>query len=275
MSDINSIEDIDAKLDDEFSSEEPVEETTEEQVETPSEETSTTEINNDEGTENSEETQEPSSTDVEQPRQKHTKEEQRAYAFNKLAGEKANAVKELKKYEALLDRLANASGAATRDAYIESLNKKLVDFEAKKQGVTPEVYQQLQQQKEQLDYLKNQETQRIKQQKANNFKSALDDVVKEYDFKEEDVSSMFSTLEKDGYTLDTLLSLPNPKLVIKGALMDKINEKNVQRQRDKQAKEQINVDGEQFITTNNAVYDEDEEIRKEVLSWARENGYNV
>lgn len=275
MSDINSIEELDAKLDDEFSSEESVEKTTEEQVETPSEETSTTEIDNDEGTENSEEEQEPSPTDVEQPRQKHTKEEQRAYAFNKLAGEKANAVKELKKYEALLDRLANASGAATRDAYIESLDKKLVDFEAKKQGVTPEVYQQLQQQKEQLDYLKNQETQRIKQQKANNFKSALDDVVKEYDFKEEDVSSMFSILEKDGYTLDTLLSLPNPKLVIKGALMDKINEKNVQRQRDKQAKEQINVDGEQFITTNNAVYDEDEEIRKEVLSWARENGYNV
>lgn len=275
MSGINSIEELDAKLDDEFSSEESVEETTEEQVETPSEETSTTEIDNDEGTENSEEEQEPSPTDIEQPRQKHTKEEQRAYAFNKLAGEKANAVKELKKYEALLDRLANASGAATRDAYIESLDKKLVDFESKKQGVTPEVYRQLQQQKEQLDYLKNQETQRIQQQKANNFKSALDDVVKEYDFKEEDVSSMFSILEKDGYTLDTLLSLPNPKLVIKGALMDKINEKNVQRQRDKQAKEQINVDGEQFITTNNAVYDEDEEIRKEVLSWARENGYNV
>ena len=70
--------------------------------------------------------------------------------------------------------------------------------------------------------------------RANAFKNAVDKAISEYNLDEEEGrNEIFSRLEEYGYTVDSILSLPNPEILIKGVLSDKIAEISKQKQIEK------------------------------------------
>lgn len=270
-----SVEELDAYLEEQNfgeTPETPEEDVTQETIETSTEPDKAEEQTKEDG-ENSQVTEEPTV----QPKQKYTKEEQRNYAFQKLSRERKSAMEEAQHYKDFMQYLANRAGINDIAVYEKALRDKFEAEDAKNKGISPEIYRAMQSQKRQIKDLQRVNAEREQHVRFSNFQNTLANIKNQYNFNDDDISEMFSNLEKAGFRdANQLLAQPNPEMLIRGALMDKIIERSIQLQREKEAKAQPNVDVERIDTVSEAhEYDEDAEIKREMEEYARENGFVI
>lgn len=266
----DSIEAIDAYLDGENNQEQGEQQETQEMapetVDDPNEQAAQSETEQNTGDQSANETHE--------AQNKPSKEDKKNYAFAELNRERKQFQKEAqenKKYRDIIEELAKASNSADVDTYIKGLRNRLDQFNAKKSGVSDEVYQQLQQQKRQIAQLQNQRNQELVKERVNSFNNALNSVKKEFGFNDDDVTDMFNNLEKMGYTVETLLATPSPDLLIRGALSNKIVERKIQKQKAKLSN--VKVDDSKMQTNGQVKgLSEDEELQDEIARWTKQ-GY--
>lgn len=153
---------------------------------------------------------------------KPSKEEKRDYAFSKLRKEASEAKRALEEQTTLVQRLMKEAGYSNYDDFKEALNKQFTEKEMKEKGYTKEQFNEV----EQL----RQRTKELEEVIANNEKKALavkaqnfDTMVKTYASQAKITSNeVYETLGKAGYTAELLLNLPNPEILIRGILADKV-----------------------------------------------------
>lgn len=281
LKDFNSLEELDALLESEFAEEEQTEETSkdEETTENVEEAESAESAEEQTSTEGDDVDDENKDKDVEetkednQPKKKYTQQEKQNYAFNQMRIENKNLREAQKNYTAVLERLARMSGYADVNSMLTQLNQKLDEQEAKNQGVSPEVYKKLNEQELAIKQLKHREEQIAFDNKVLNLKSAIDDVKNQYGFSNDDVKEMLGVLEKEGYTLETLVASPNPKFIITGAFGDKIYKASRQKELEME-KQQTLLDTTKISNTQKRVTSsEDDELEAELRAYAKENNY--
>lgn len=267
--DFNSIEELDAVLSQEFETaeEEPTEEQPEEEVEETVEEV-------EEEKQPEEPAEEPEKEEPVEPlKRTYTAQEKQNYAFNKMRIENKQLRESAEQNQKFLENLAKASGYTSVEDLMSNVTKRLEENEAKKQGISPEVYARLNQQQRDIEELRQREKQATFDNQVLKFRGVLDEVVNEHGFTKDDVKEMLDVLESEGYDLDRLVSEPNPKFIIKGAFGDKIFKAQKQKAL-QQEKRQESLDKSKIkssVISN--IDDEDAEIEKELKAYAREHNY--
>ena len=264
---LTSIADIDTMLDKEF----------EESPETVVEESEVVEENPQEETVEQNKSQEKPVEEESEPKepvrkQDFTKEQQQMHSFTQLKKEKSMAEHRASGYESLISDLAQLQGYPDIESYISALNQAINEKKAANQGMNPEVYEKIQSQENAIKQIQQERAQQEYYIRFNTFKNTVDSVVEEYNLSQDDVQDMFGVLENEGYNLNMLLSVPNSRSLIVGALSDKIQKQNIQKTL---AKEKLGIDDEAHTSASTPVYDEDEEIAREVAEWGRSQGYRV
>lgn len=162
--------------------------------------------------------------------QKRTKEEKKEYAFAQLRKEKSDAKKALddmeknyKEQQDVLNRLMKEAGYNNYNEFKDAVDSQLSQKEMKDKGYTKENYDELvnlRLEKEKLKQELDSSRQRTYTEKVNQF----DSLVKDYAKRASTTSvSIYNQLEELGYTVETLLAQPNPEILIKGLVADKLS----------------------------------------------------
>lgn len=240
---LNSVDDIDAMLASEFNITDDVDDIDDQDGEVTSEtdadlDVSTNtdnsaEVNNDsnendengsnDGTMDQESADKQTSSAVSKP----SNDDKKDYSFAQLRKENSEFKaknKELSANDEFLRAIAAQYGYDDVEDFKRVYEDTRIQKEAKEKGYDPVLYKQLQESNRRIEQLekKNQEATLMK--KATDFKSSMEKVISDFNLGESARDEIFSKLEESGYTVDTLLSLPNPEVVIKGVLSDKIAE---------------------------------------------------
>lgn len=277
---LNSVEDIDTMLDNEFK-------ITEEQ---PSENTEETDGNVEEQETETDENQESDSSDetkddenVEENKtdddsdKKPSADNKKEFAFSKMRKENSdlkNQLNESKAETEFLNKLAAQYGYTDVKKFQADYEKARVQQEAKDKGLDPVLYSQLQESNKRIAELENKQKEAELMNKANNFKIAVDKAVADYNLGENGRNEIFNKLEEAGFSVDTLLSIPNPEILIKGVLSDKIAEFSKQKQIDKlETLDNLSDEKHNGVQSNDSV-SLDDIIAKEMKQYKADNFFN-
>lgn len=241
---LESITDIDAQLDAEFGS--VANETDENQIETDSNDTGM-EDNVDitaESNEEKENEEEKDSQTQNQPQNKETQVQDNTqvdktksdedgkshHAFADLRKQNSDLRKEKEALTAdsdFLKELASSYGYTDTKQFVQAYKEAKIKKEAETKGYDPELYRQTIEQRERIEALERQREQDIQTRQLATFKSVLDEAAVKYNVSQEEI---FDRLDKSGLDANTILAIPNPKLLIDGLLVDKIQEDAKQSQ---------------------------------------------
>ena len=168
---------------------------------------------------------------------KHNTEDKKEFAFSKIRKENSDLKalnKTLSTRDEALKKIASNYGYDNVDKFLEAYENARVVQEAKEKGYDPVLYKQLQDTNKRLEQLEKERQENNLMSRANAFKNAVDKAISDYNLDEEEGrNEIFSRLEEYGYTVDSILSLPNPEILIKGVLSDKIAEMSKQKQIEK------------------------------------------
>ena len=168
---------------------------------------------------------------------KHNTEDKKEFAFSKIRKENSDLKalnKTLSTRDEALKKIASNYGYDDVDKFLEAYENARVVQEAKDKGYDPVLYKQLQDTNKRLEQLEKERQENNLMSRANDFKNAVDKAISDYNLDEEEGrNEIFSRLEEYGYTVDSILSLPNPEILIKGVLSDKIAEMSKQKQIEK------------------------------------------
>lgn len=277
---LNSVEDIDTMLDNEFK-------ITEEQ---PSENTEETDGNVEEQETEADENQESDSSDetkddenVEENKtdedsdKKPSADDKKEFAFSKMRKENSdlkNQLNESKAETEFLNKLAAQYGYTDVKKFQADYEKARVQQEAKDKGLDPVLYSQLQESNKRIAELESKQKEAELMNKANNFKIAVDKAVADYNLGENGRNEIFNKLEEAGFSVDTLLSIPNPEILIKGVLSDKIAEFSKQKQIDKlETLDNLSDEKHNGVQSNDGV-SLDDIIAKEMKQYKADNFFN-
>ena len=140
--------------------------------------------------------------------------------------------------------------------------KARIEQEAKNKGLDPVLYAQLQESNRRIAELEQKQKETELVNKAANFKSAVDKAVSDYNLGEDGRNEIFNKLEEAGFSVDTLLEIPNPEILIKGILSDKIAEMS-----------KLSDDKHTGSASNDSL-SLDELIAKEMKQYKADNFYN-
>lgn len=156
------------------------------------------------------------------PKPKRTKEEKADYKFAQLRKEAHDAKKALEDREEIVRALMKEAGIADYEAFKQAIKENLSEKEMKQKGYTKEQFselEQLRQEKARLERELNDRTTVEVRTKAQRF----DNLVESYsDRVNMTKTEVYDILAESGYSIETLLAQPNPELLIKGALADKL-----------------------------------------------------
>ena len=225
-----SYEDIDAKLDEEFGKDvatAPNDETNEEPMETVTEE-ETEEVSNEEP--DSEQGEEVKETEPQTNDDEGKSESKKDHAFSDLRAENSNIKKERDAYKAdsdYLKELAASYGYDDVSKFQEAIRTSRYQKEAQEKGYDPVLYQKTMEQERRIAELERERDAQETQRKLERFKTALDKVVEDYEVDEKEI---FSRLEDAGITVDDILNVNNPKVILNGILTDEIKNSAKQKQ---------------------------------------------
>lgn len=217
------IDALDAKLDKEFGelANSQVEDEEQEQEINTEVETSEDENTQEEPVENATDAvEEPAEQNSEEPEKANKKE----YAFANLRAENGNLKKERDAYKSdsdYLKSLAQSYGYDSVAEFQEALKQQRYQREAESKGYDYDLYKKTMEQEERIARLEKEKVEAENERKLERFKGALDNAVAKYNVSEDDI---FSRLEDAGITVEEILSISNPNLLIKGVLSDKIQE---------------------------------------------------
>lgn len=274
---ITSVDDIDALLDNEFNineGDETVVEDDDEVVEDDSQEDIVEDVegSNNNDTTNQNDNVEENSTNSE----KHTEDDKKEFAFAKFRKENndlRNEVKGLQGYQDFLKEIASNYGYDNIDEFTKVYRDARIAQEAKEKGYDPVLYKQLQDSNKRIEQLEKENREAKLNEKANQFRNAIDDAVSTYNLGENGRKEIFDKLEEAGFGVDELLSLPNPSVVIKGVLADKIAESSKQNQIKKLENLDNLADVKHNENASTGSFSLDDIIREEMKAYKAENFY--
>ena len=146
--------------------------------------------------------------------------------------------------------------------------------EAKDKGLDPVLYAQLQESNKRIAELESKQRDAELISKAANFKSAVDKAVIDYNLGDSGRNEIFNRLEEAGFSVETLLEIPNPEILIKGVLSDKIAEFSKQKQIDKLETLDSLSDNKHNGGSSNESVSLDDIIAKEMKQYKADNFYN-
>lgn len=191
-------------------------------------------VDTSEGETTQEETAENTADTAEEPAEQGSEETEKVnkkdYAFANLRAENGNLKKERDAYKSdsdYLKSLAQSYGYDNVSEFQEALKQQRYQREAESKGYDYDLYRKTMEQEERIARLEKEKVEAENERKLERFKGALDNAVAKYDISEDDI---FSRLEDAGITVEEILSISNPNLLIKGVLSDKIQEVAKQNQ---------------------------------------------
>lgn len=265
----DSVDAIDAALDKEFGevANEPEETTEAEQIEN----TATVEegaSNEEPENEQNEETNEVTQTDNE------VKVDKKDHAFADLRNENSNLKKERDDYKAdsdYLKELAASYGYDSVEKFQDAIREARYQKEAQDKGYDPALYKKTMEQERRIAQLEKEREQEIQERKIERFQNALDNAVKEYGI---DAQEIFAKLENSGLSVDTVLSVDNPKILLDGLLIDEIRNNAKQTQiQDLQNLKNLAEDKNETATTVNKITI-DSLVNEDIARYKKENFYD-
>ena len=277
---LNTVEDIDAMLDSQYNI---TDEETSENIEETDGNVENQELDIDENQEtetdeNKEDDENNSDEDNEVSDKKPNVDEKKEFAFAKIRKENSdlkNQVDEHKKEIEFLEKLAAQYGYTDVNKFQEDYEKARVQQEAKDKGLDPVLYSQLQESNKRIAELESKQKEAELVNKANNFKIAVDKAVADYNLGENGRNEIFNKLEEAGFSVDTLLSIPNPEILIKGVLSDKIAEFSKQKQIDKlETLDNLSDDKHNSVESSSEI-SLDDIIAKEMKQYKADNFYDI
>ncbi len=197
------------------------------------------------------------------------------YAFAEMRKENNAYKKQLREKEenekAFL-AYVKENGFDSIDSFMKAEQKKRYTREAEEKGVAPEFYAEFMQMKENLEASKRREEEKSKQEKLTRFTSEFDSLATEYTLSDAEREKILSDMSDDGYTVDDLYSVKNPKKFILGYIPDKIAEKTKQAElKSKKAFEEKPFAHQGSVTGKAAMK---QLIEKEMEEYRKLNGFN-
>lgn len=221
-----SIEDIDAKLDEEFGKEVATEpEETDTSIESNAM-VETEEVSNEEPEKEQEEkVEEPTQTDNE-----GKSDSKKEYAFSNLRAENSNLKRERDGYKAdsdYLKELAASYGYDDVQKFQEAVRTARDQKEAQDKGYDPVLYKKAMDAERRIAELEKEREEQKTQMQLDRFQTALSNASKTYNIEEKDI---LERLEEEGVTVEEILSSNNHKLLINGVLVDEIKNSAKQTQ---------------------------------------------
>ena len=160
--------------------------------------------------------------EIETPKHKPSKEEKREYAFSKMRKEAAEAKRAYEERDVLVQRLMKEAGYDDYGKFKEALDKQFADKEMKDKGYTKEQFNEveaLKQRTKQLEAQLEMTSKRELATKAQTFDTMVKTYASQFKVSPDDI---YASLDSSGYTADLLLNLPNPEVLIRGVLADKV-----------------------------------------------------
>lgn len=276
---LNSVEDIDAMLDNEFkiNYEEASENIEETDGNVEDQESETDESQESETDEETKDDENNSNENQESDDSKPSADDKKEFAFSKMRKENSDLKNQLNEKNAeseFLSKLAAQYGYTDVKKFQADYEKARVQQEAKDKGLDPVLYAQLQESNKRIAELEKKQNETELMNKANNFKIAVDKAVADYNLGEDGRNEIFNKLEEAGFSVDTLLSIPNPEILIKGILSDKIAEVSRQKQIDKLEKlDNLSDDKHNGMETSENL-SLDDIIAKEMKQYKADNFYD-
>ena len=284
---LNTVEDIDAMLDSQFNiTDTPNVDVNNEETDgdvtssdTEEDENLSSEMNEnieDDGNEN-ETTNEETKTQTQNSDSKPSAEDKKEFAFSKIRKENSdlkNQLNQKNEESEFLSRMAAQYGYTDVKKFQADYEKARIEQEAKNKGLDPVLYAQLQESNRRIAELESKQKEVELVNKANNFKVAVDKAVADYNLGEDGRNEIFNKLEEAGFSVDTLLEIPNPEILIKGVLSDKIAELSKQKQIDKLSNLDSISDDKHTGSASSDSLSLDELIAKEMKQYKADNFYN-
>jgi len=215
----DSIDAIDAQLDEEFGKEvatEPEEPTNEETIE--------------ENTDVEEPESEPVEEEIEEPQEDNESESKKDHAFSNLRAENSNLKRERDGYKAdsdYLKELAASYGYDDVAKFQEAIRAQKYQREAQEKGYDPVLYKKFMEQERRIAEIEKERDEAKTQMQIDKFQTALSTAAKDYNIDEKEI---LNRLEDSGITLEHVLSFNNHKILIDGVLIDKIQNNAKQNQ---------------------------------------------
>ena len=178
------------------------------------------------------ETKEPEQVDNNnaQTNDEGNKSSKKDYAFANLRSENTNLKKERDSYKAdsdYLKELAASYGDDDTAKFQEAIKQARYQKEAQEKGYDPVLYKKAMEQEARIRQLEQEREKEIQDRKIERFQNALDNAVKEYNI---DAQEIFSKLENSGLSVETVLNVDNPKILLDGLLIDEIKNNAKQAQ---------------------------------------------
>lgn len=274
---LNTVEDIDALLDNEFKLNEEPDNTNIEETDgnEDNEELEVDENQDDEVIENDDEIS--NEDDAKETDSKPSADDKKEFAFSKMRKENSDLKSQLnqKNEESeFLNKLAAEYGYTDVKKFQEDYEKARIQKEAEKKGLDPVLYAQLQESNKRIAELESKQKEVELMNKAANFKIAVDKAVNDYNLGEDGKTEIFNRLEEAGFSVENLLEIPNPEILIKGILSDKIAELSKQRQIDKLEKLDNLSDDKHNGTASEDGVSLDDIIAKEMKQYKADNFYD-
>ena len=276
---LNTVEDIDALLDNEFKLNEEPDNTNVEETDG-NEDNEELEVDenqdaDDEVIENDDDSSD--EDDAKETDSKPSAEDKKEFAFSKMRKENSDLKSQLtqKNEESeFLTKLAAEYGYTDVKKFQEDYEKARIQKEAEKKGLDPVLYAQLQESNKRIAELESKQKEVELMNKAANFKIAVDKAVNDYNLGEDGKTEIFNRLEEAGFSVENLLEIPNPEILIKGILSDKIAELSKQRQIDKLEKLDNLSDDKHNGTASEDGVSIDDIIAKEMKQYKADNFYD-
>ena len=281
---LNTVEDIDAMLDSQFNITDEQSDNSNENIEETDGDVTSQETEED-GNQNSDEDEsikndgddKPSNEGNEKSDSKPSADDKKEFAFSKIRKENSdlkNQLNEKNEETEFLNRLAAQYGYTDVKKFQADYEKARVQQEAKDKGLDPVLYSQLQESNKRIAELEKKQNETELMNKANNFKNAVDKAVADYNLGEDGRNEIFNKLEEAGFSVDTLLTIPNPEILIKGVLSDKIAEFSKQKQIDKLEKLDNLSDDKHNGEVPDGSVSLDDIIAKEMKQYKADNFYD-
>ena len=275
----DSVDAIDAALDEEFGKE-TTEPETDENVENNDVNTESEDLTQGNNVEEGASNEEPNNEEgqvVETPVQNNgegNKTSKKDYAFANLRSENTNLKKERDSYKAdsdYLKELAASYGYDDTAKFQEAIKQARYQKEAQEKGYDPVLYKKTMEQEARIRQLEQEREKEIQDRKIERFQNALDNAVKEYNI---DAQEIFNKLENSGLSVETVLSVDNPKILLDGLLVDEIRNNAKQSQiKDLQnlknlAEDKNETDGQVNKVTIDSL------LKEDMARYKKENFYN-
>lgn len=231
----DSVDAIDAALDEEFGKE-TTEPETDENVENNDVNTESEDLTQGNNVEEGASNEEPNNEEgqvVETPVQNNgegNKSSKKDHAFANLRSENTKLKKERDNYKAdsdYLKELAASYGYDDTAKFQKTIKQARYQKEAQEKGYDPVLYKKTMEQEARIRQLEQEREKEIQDRKIERFQNALDNAVKEYNI---DAQEIFNKLESSGLSVETVLSVDNPKILLDGLLVDEIRNNAKQSQ---------------------------------------------